>query len=81
MFFQLKVRLNIHISQRGKITIAWYSRKNRKLIILRKPGIDDVIHKGLSRGMSHQIAIVLRSYHGRVILTTNQNRHNFASQL
>ena len=25
-----------------------------------KPEVDDVIHKGLSRGMSHQIAIVIR---------------------
>ena len=24
------------------------------------PEVDDVIHKGLSRGMSHQIAIVIR---------------------
>ena len=50
MFFQLNVCLNIHISQTGKITIAWHSRKNRKLIILRRQEVDDVIPQGLSRG-------------------------------
>ena len=38
-------------------------------------------HRDFPEEMSHQIAIVFKSYHGRVILTTNQNRHNFASQL
>ena len=35
-----------------------------------KQEVYDAIHKGLSRGMSHQIAIAIRSYHSRVILTT-----------
>ena len=54
--------------------------KSRLRDILGKPEIDDVISQGLSRGMSHQIAIVIRSYHGRVIFLDQSKASHFFSQ-
>ena len=71
MFFQLKVRLNIHyFPSNGFHILRSYFKFTYSVAFSEKPEIDDVIEQGLSRGMSHQIAIVIRSYHGRVILTT-----------
>ena len=80
MFFQLKVRLNIYyfpsngfhiLRSYFKFTYSVaFSENYGSVTFSEKPEIDDVIEQGLSRGMSHQIAIVIRSYHGRVILTT-----------
>ena len=69
MFFQLKVRLNIRISQTGK--------NHHSVTFSEKQEVYDVIPQGLSRGMSHENVVVIRSYHSHVIFSTNQKRHIF----
>ena len=65
MFFQLKVRLNIHyfpsngfhiLRSYFKFTYSvTFSENYGSVTFSEKPGIDDVISQGLSRGMSHEM--------------------------